>query len=45
MMASSCAASKDSQATKLRLLQKGKLKDDTSYVYSFPDKMKSFTEK
>ena len=36
MFAGSCAVSKDPQATKFRLLQKGKLKDDTSYVYSLP---------
>lgn len=36
LSAVSCAVSKDPQATKFRLLQKGKLKDDTSFVYSLP---------
>jgi murein DD-endopeptidase MepM/ murein hydrolase activator NlpD len=36
LSAVSCAVSKSPEATKFRLLQKGKLKDDTSFVYSLP---------
>ena len=36
MFTGSCAVNKEPEAVKFRLLQKGKLKDDTSYVYSLP---------
>lgn len=34
----SCSVSKDPQRTTARLLQKGKLKDDTSWIYALPYK-------
>ena len=36
MLIGSCAVNKEPQAVKFRLLQKGKLTDDTSFVYSLP---------
>lgn len=36
LMASSCAVSKNPLREKVRLLQKGIIKDDTSYVYALP---------
>lgn len=36
MFLASCSVSKDSQRRELKLLQKGKIKEDTSYVYWLP---------
>lgn len=38
LLVTGCAIHKDPYQTKLKLLQKGKLKDDTSYVYQLPFK-------
>lgn len=38
LLLTGCAIHKDPYETKLKLLQKGKLKDDTSYVYQLPFK-------
>jgi murein DD-endopeptidase MepM/ murein hydrolase activator NlpD len=38
MFLASCSVSKDPQRRELKLLQKGKIKEDTSYVYGLPYK-------
>ena len=38
LLITGCAIHKDPYETKLKLLQKGKLKDDTSYIYQLPFK-------
>lgn len=38
LLSTGCAINKDPYQTKLKLLQKGKIKDDTSFVYQLPFK-------
>ncbi len=41
LLITGCAIHKDPYQTKIKLLQKGKLKDDTSYIYQLPFKNKT----